>query len=67
MAHGTFSLVRTRPFPTIADVRHPHIFGNVRSVINVSEKEDAVVKQLYSQLGISYYHFPTKEESNDMN
>lgn len=67
MKNYSFAQVKTRTFPTIADVKHPYIFGNVRSVINVSEKEDEVVKELYSRLGISYYHFPTKEESSDMN
>lgn len=63
----SFSLVKTRAFPTIADVRNPYIFGKVKSVINVSEKEDAIVKELYAQLGICYHHFPTKEETYDMN
>lgn len=67
MKNYSFAQVKTRTFPTIADVKHPYIFGNVRCVINVSEKEDAAVKELYIQLGISYHHFPTKEESSDMN
>ena len=67
MKDYAFAKVKTRPFPTKADVRHPYIFGGIRSVINVSEREDEEVKLLYHSLGISYHHFPTKEECKEMN
>ena len=67
MKNYSFALVKTRSFPTISDVKHPYIFGNIRSVINVSEKEDIDVKALYVQLGINYHFYPTKEECSDMN
>ena len=61
-----FAPVKTRPFPTMADVRHPYIFGGVGCVINVSEREDEAVKSLYRSLSICYHHFPTKEECTEM-
>ena len=67
MRDYTFAKVKTRPFPTKADVMHPYIFGGIRSVINVSEKEDKEILSLYRTLGISYHHFPTKEECVEMN
>lgn len=67
MRDYTFAKVKTRPFPTKADVKHPYIFGGIRSVINVSEKEDKDIVSLYHTLGISYHHFPTKEECAEMN
>ena len=67
MRDYTFAKVKTRPFPTKADVRHPYIFGGIRSVINVSEKEDKEIISLYHTLAISYHHFPTKEECAEMN
>ena len=67
MKNYSFAQVKTRTFPTVSDVKHPYIFGNIRSVINVSEKEDADIKALYSQLGIDYHFYPTKEECSDMN
>ena len=67
MKNYSFAQVKTRTFPTIADVKHPYIFGNVKSVINVSEREDSDIKALYSQLGIDYHFYPTKEECFEMN
>ncbi len=67
MKDYAFAKVKTRPFPTKADVRHPYIFGGIRSVINVAEKEDKEIISLYQSLGISYHHFPTKEECEEMN
>ena len=46
MRDYTFAKVKTRPFPTKADVKHPYIFGGIRSVINVSEKEDKDIVSL---------------------
>lgn len=67
MKNYSFAQVKTRTFPTVSDVKHPYIFGNIRSVINVSEKENADIKALYSQLGFDYHFYPTKEECSDMN
>ena len=67
MRDYSFAKVKTRPFPTKADVRHPYIFGGIRSVINVAEREDEEIVSLYQSLGISYHHFPTKEECEEMN
>ena len=36
-----------KAFPAKADVKHPYIFGGIRSVINVSEKEDKDIVSLY--------------------
>lgn len=66
MREYKFARVKTRTFPTMADVRHPYIFGGVGCVINVSEREDEAVKYLYRSLGIRYHHFPTKEECEEM-
>ena len=57
MKDYAFAKVKTRPFPTKADVRHPYIFGGIRSVINVSEKEDKEIVSLYQSLGICPFQF----------
>lgn len=57
MKDYSFAKVKTRPFPTKADVRHPYIFGGIRSVINVSEKEDKEIVSLYHSLGICPFQF----------
>ena len=67
MKEHSFVKVKTRPFTTKAEVRHPYIFGGIRSVINVSEREDKEIVSPYKSLGISYYHFPTNEECKKMN
>lgn len=34
-----FASLQARPFPTVADLKNPYIFGKTAVVINVSEKE----------------------------
>lgn len=48
-----FANVIVRPFPTISDVSNPYIFGGIKSVINVSEKEDARILAYYKTHSIT--------------
>lgn len=61
-----FANVIVRPFPTISDVSNPYIFGGIKSVINVSEKEDARILAYYKTHSITYHHLPIKEYVSDM-
>lgn len=61
-----FANIIVRPFPTIADVSNPYIFGGIKSVINVSEKEDLSLKEFYNIHSITYHHLPLKECVSDM-
>ena len=62
MKNYSFANVKTRTFPKISEIQNPYIFGGIKSVINVSEKEDENLKQEYLKLGIDYHFFPTKED-----
>lgn len=61
-----FAKITVRPFPTISDVANPYIFGGIKSVINVSEKEDLSLKEFYNIHSITYHHLPLKECVSDM-
>lgn len=61
-----FANVIVRPFPTILDVSNPYIFGGIKSVINVSEKEDARILAYYKTHSVTYHHLPIKECVSDM-
>ena len=61
-----FSKIKVRPYPTRSDLLNPYIFGGVRAVINVSEKEDKEICDFYQERGIDYHHYPLKENVNDM-
>lgn len=61
-----FADITVRPFPTISDVSNPYIFGGIKSVINVSEKEDVRLSDYYKAHSITYHHFPIKECVPDM-
>lgn len=61
-----FANITVRPFPTISDVSNPYIFGGIKSVINVSEKEDLSLKEYYRTNFIQYHHLPLKECVSDI-
>lgn len=61
-----FANITVRPFPTVSDVSNPYIFGGIKSVINVSEKEDARILDYYEAHSITYHHLPIKECVSDM-
>ena len=61
-----FANVIVCPFPTLSDVSNPYIFGGVKSVINVSEKEDVRLLDYYKTHSIAYHHLPIKECVPDM-
>ena len=65
MKQYSFSNIKARPFPTINDINNPWIFGKVKCVINVSEHISNFEKE-YAERGISYFHFPLKENVDDM-
>ena len=56
-----FANITVRPFPTVSDVSNPYIFGGIKSVINVSEKEDVRLLYYNKANSITYYHLPIKE------
>ncbi|WP_356911136.1 hypothetical protein [uncultured Muribaculum sp.] len=56
-----FANIIVRPFPTKSDVSNPYIFGEIKSVINVSEKEDTYLIDYYKAHSITYHSFPLKE------
>lgn len=61
-----FANVSARPFPTLLELDNKWIFGDVKAVINVSEREDPDLIKEYSKRGIEYSFFPLKEEVEDM-
>lgn len=61
-----FANVTARPFPSIYDVANPYIFGGIKSVINVSEREDMRLLDYYKANSITYNHLPIKECVPDM-
>lgn len=61
-----FANIIVRPFPTKSDVSNPYIFGEIKSVINVSEKKDTYLINYYKAHSITYHHFPIKECVPDM-
>lgn len=61
-----FANIIVRPFPTKSDVSNPYIFGGIKCVINVSEKEDTYLTDYYKSHSITYHHFPIKECVPDM-
>ena len=58
--------VQARPFPTLHELDNPWIFGNVRSIINVSERTSEALITEYERRGIAYHHFPLSEETDDI-
>ena len=61
-----FANITVRPFPTISDVLNPYIFGGIKSVINVSEKEDLNLISYFKTHAMTYHYFPLKECVPDM-
>ena len=61
-----FANITVRPFPTISDVLNPYIFGEIKSVINVSEKEDLNLISYFKTHSMTYHYFPLKECAPDM-
>lgn len=61
-----FANITARPFPTVSDVSNPYIFGGIKSVINVSEKEDVRLSDYYKAHSITYHHLPIKEGVSNM-
>ena len=66
MKRYRFAKIIVSPFPTSGDVVNPYIFGGIRTVVNVAEKESDEMKKLYRSNGMEYHHFPLNEESRDM-
>ena len=67
MKYYSFANLIVRPFPTMADLINPWIFGGVQVLINVSGHE--YTKDLLKVIeakGIRWYFFPLKEEVTDM-
>ncbi len=63
----TFTNLTVRPFPTMADLNNPWIFGGVQVIINVSGHDYSdEIKQLLSAKGIELYWFPLVEEGPNM-
>ncbi len=61
-----FAKIVARPFPSLADLSNPYIFGGIDTVINVSEREEKEHMQVYRLRGIAYHYFPLKEGGVDM-
>ena len=62
-----FANLTVRPYPTLADIANPWIFGGAQVVVNVSEKpypKDIAAAMVAK--GIETYHFPLVEEGPDM-
>ena len=66
MKRYSFAPVQARPFPTLHELDNPWIFGNVRSIINVSERTSEALITEYERRGIAYHHFPLSEETDDI-
>lgn len=62
-----FARIQARPFPTVAELKNPYIYGYVRYVLNVSDVEypEEIGNGMY-ELGIQTYHFPLVETGTDM-
>ncbi len=62
-----FARIQARPFPTVAELKNPNIYGYVRYVLNVSDVEypEEIENRMY-ELGIQTYHFPLVETGTDM-
>lgn len=67
MKNYSFSILAVRPFPTIADLNNPWIFGCIHVIINVSDHEypKDILKAIEAK-GIRWFHFPLVEEGPDM-
>lgn len=61
-----FADIQARPFPTVADIDNPYIFGSAEIVINVSERRDEILEEIMAERGITLYHCPLKEHVPDM-
>ena len=62
-----FARIQVRPFPSLAEVRNPFIYGRAGCVVNVSEK--GYSKELRKELelqGLQIWHFPLVETGTDM-
>lgn len=63
----TFAKLSVRGFPTILELNHPYIYGDVQVIINVSGHDypEDVLSVIKSK-NIRWYHFPLEEEVPDM-
>ena len=62
-----FARIQARPFPTLAEVRNPFIYGRAGCVVNVSEK--GYPEELRKELELhrlQLWHFPLIETGTDM-
>jgi len=63
----SFAKLQARPYPTLSEIANPYIYGDVRCVINVSEKAyPTEIVAAFRQKGISFFHYPLREEDGEM-
>ena len=62
-----FAKIQARPYPNMAEIRNPYIYGKAGCVINVSEKEyPAEIREELERQGKLLRHFPLVETGKDM-
>lgn len=62
-----FARLQARPFPTVADLKNPYIFGKTGVVINVSEREwPSPLRELFPRQGWQLFWYPLYETGLDM-
>lgn len=62
-----FARIQARPFPTVAELRNPYIYGRVRYVLNVSDADyPEEIKAGMARLGIRSFYLPLVETGDDM-
>ena len=62
-----FAEIQARPFPYLAEVKNPYIYGRVGYGINVSETEyPAEIREELERQGKLLWHFPLVETGTDM-
>ena len=66
MRRCDFANITVRLFSTISDALNPYIFGGIKSVINVLDKEDLNLISYFKTHFMTYHYFPLKECVPDM-
>ncbi len=62
-----FARIQARPFPTAAELGNPYIYGRVKYVLNVSDKDyPKEIAEGMARLGIRSFFLPLVETGNDM-
>lgn len=62
-----FAQLQARWYPSQVEINNQYIYGNIRCVVNVSEKpySDELICA-FKRCGISYFQFPLNETTEDM-